>query len=314
MLVNGIDLGSLGAQLEPQDTGMILLLDGDFLIYQAAATVKTLPTAIRRFYTLVMTEMFLTGCKTCRVFITPTGSAKCNRYLYPSVLPYQGQRKNRAELPLKQPLKQHLIRNQVEYADKCIEIICDDWNEADDLLIQHSYELKERGLLSSGDKDLRLTPYPWWDAEMGRIEPTLDPEFGYLYWDPDANMPCKGRGRKFFWAQMLMGDQADNVRGILKYQGKPCGPATAYRLLHEVQTEEEAANLVVSAYAEINQDVLAEAQMLWLRRTQDDCAYKYLMEVLTAEPLIEWVKQLHQYHQAHIKYVQEQSEYGEADL
>jgi hypothetical protein len=313
VILNGIDLSSLAPQLEAPagGAGKTLLLDADFIVYQSAATVKTLPTAIRRFYTLVMTEMFLTGCTSCRAYITPTGSAKCNRYFYPTVLKYQDQRHNRVELPLRQPLKTHLIQNQVEYADKGIEVMCSDWFEADDLLIQDSYALGDSGLLSSPDKDLRLTPYPWWDAKIGRAEGTLEKPYGYLYWDPDEASPLKGRGTAFFWAQMLMGDQADNVKGITKLDGKLCGPRGAFDFLIDITDETEAANAVVSAYARNGQDVLAEAQMLWLRRTQDDCAYKYLMEVLTAEPLIEWVKQLHRYHQEHIKYVQEISEYGE---
>lgn len=308
-LLNGIDLDSLAAQMEPAQSGKVLLLDADFIVYQAAATVKTLPTAIRRFYTLVMTEMFLTGCKTCKAFITPTGSAKCQRYLYPSALPYQGQRKNRQELPLRQPLKTHLIQNQMEYPD--IEIVCDDWFEADDMLIQYSYDLKESGLLSSQDKDLRLTPYPWWDAKMGRAEGTLDTHYGYLYWDPDEATPLKGRGTAFFWAQMLMGDPADNVKGITKLDGKACGPRGAYEFLKDFKTEPEAANAVVAAYARSNQNVLAEAEMMWLRRSADDSAHLYLMEVLTDDALIQWVQQLHEYHTQHIKWIQEQADYAD---
>lgn len=307
MILNGIDLDNLTPQLEAPagGTGKTLLLDGDFLIYQAAATVKTLPTAIRRFYTMVMAEMFLTGCSECRVFITPTGSAKCNRYFYPTVLKYQGQRQNRVELPLKQPLKAHLIQNQMEYSDKQIEIVCSDWFEADDLLIQDSYALGDSGLLSSGDKDLRLTPYPWWDAQIGRAEGTLEKPYGYIYWDPDEASPLKGRGTKFFFAQMLMGDQADNVKGITKLDGKLCGPRGAFDFLINITDETEAANAVVSAYARNGQDVLAEAECLWLRRTEQDSAYVYLKEVVTEPALIGWLDELHSYHTELIEWIKQ---------
>lgn len=307
------------ADIKPQfevtaNADKVLLLDADFLIYKAAATVKTLPTAIRRFYTLVLEQMFLTETKECRVFITPSNCAKCNRYFYPSVKVYQDQRKARAELPLKGPLKQALLNNPSAYADHGISIAASDWFEADDLMIIHAHELKEAGIVSSGDKDLRLTPGPWWDNEHGRLV-TIPDRFGYLYWDEDApsNARCKGHGTKFFWAQMLMGDSADNVKGILTLNDKLCGPAAAFQFLDSIQTESESANAVCRAYAAINQDVLAEAEMMWLRRTEDDSAYAYLMEVVTDDAILGWLMQLHDYHVKHLEWVQEQSENGECE-
>ena len=283
----------------------VLLLDADFLIYRAAATVKTLPTAIRRFYTMVLTEMFMTGTKTCRIFITPSDCAKCNRYHYPTVKRYQDQRKAKPELPLKGPLKDHLLANPQEYLEQGISVAASSWFEADDLIIIHAHELKELGIVSSGDKDMRLTPYPWWNAEMGRVE-ELEDGFGHIYWDADKKK-LLGHGRKFFWAQMLMGDAADNVKGISKYDGSLCGPAKAYALLKDVSNETEAANMVCKAYARANQNVLAEAECLWLRRYEDDSAYAYFMEVVTDEAILGWLMQLHEYHLAHLKWVEEQS-------
>lgn len=300
-------------EIEEQLNGdKVLLLDADFLIYQAAATVKTLPTAVRRFYKLVLEYMFLTGTKECRLFITPTNCAKCNRYFYPTVKVYQDQRKQRQELPLKGPLKGWLLANPSEHEEQGITIAASDWFEADDLMIIHAHELGERGIVCSGDKDLRLTPGPWWDNELCRVN-TIPDRFGYLYWDHDApsNARCKGRGTKFFWAQMLMGDSADNVKGINSFNGKLCGPAGAFQALSNIDNESEAANTVCRAYAAIGQDVLAEAEMVWLRRSEDDSAYAYLMEVVTDEAILGWLMQLHEYHLAHIKWVMEQSENGE---
>lgn len=306
-------LSNLPPQFESENNGdKVLLLDADFLIYQAAATVKTLPTAIRRFYKLVLEQMFLTGTKRCRIFITPSNCAKCNRYFYPTVKVYQDQRKARQELPLKAPLKHHLLSNPSQYEEQGITVAASSWFEADDLMIIHAHELGDMGIVSSGDKDLRLTPGPWWDNEIGRLD-VINDRYGYLYWDGDAPSAarCKGRGTAFFWAQMLMGDSADNVKGILKYEGKLCGAAKAFEVLKDVPTESAAANLVCRAYAAINQNVLAEAEMVWLRRSEDDSAYAYLMEVVTDEAILEWLMQLHEYHQKHLDWVREQSENGE---
>ncbi|UNA01104.1 putative DNA exonuclease [Erwinia phage Micant] len=307
-------LADVQPQFESNANGdKVLLLDADFLIYRAAATVKTLPTAIRRFYQMVLTQMFLTGTKECRIFITPSNCAKCNRYFYPTIKVYQDQRKaNKVELPLKAPLKQHLLTNPAEYIEQGIAVAASDWFEADDLMIIHAYELKESGIISSGDKDLRLTPYPWWDNERGQLV-TIPDKFGHLYWDADApsNARCKGHGTKFFWAQMLMGDTADNVKGIEKFDGQLCGPAKAFQLLDPIKNESDAANFVCRAYARRNQNVLAEAEMMWLRRTEDDSAYAYLMEVVTDDAILGWLMQLHEFHTTHLEWVQEQATNGD---
>lgn len=305
-------LADIPAQFALENNDKVLLLDADFLVYQAAATVKTLPTAIKRFYTLVLEHMFLTGCSKCRIYITPSNCAKCNRYFYPTVKVYQDQRQKRQELPLKAPLKQHLLNNPDEYAAQGINVGASDWFEADDLMIIHAHELGANGIVCSGDKDLRLTPGPWWDNERGKLDIIPD-RYGHLYWDGDApsNARCKGRGTKFFWAQMLMGDSADNVKGITLFDGKLCGAAKAYELLKSIDNETDAANFVCQAYARNNQNVLAEAEMLWLRRTEDDSAYSYLMEVVTDEAILEWLMQLHEYHIKHLEWVQEQSLNGD---
>ena len=75
---------------------------------------------------------------------------------------------------------------------------------------------------------------------------------------------------------MLMGDTADNVKGILKYNGKLCGELTALEILRNVETEDTAANLVLDAYRAINQNPVPEAEALWLLRSTDDSASGYI--------------------------------------
>lgn len=85
-----------------------------------------------------------------------------------------------------------------------------------------------------------------------------------------------GKGTKFYWAQMLMGDAADNVQGILKLNGKLCGEAGAYLALDCIRDEHECANLVIDGYRAIGQNVIAEAEAMWLIRNREDSAYRYI--------------------------------------
>ena len=147
MIINGVDLSQLPEQLAPQNSGKILLYDADFCVYKAAATVKRLDTAIRRFYQLLLEDMFLVGCSEAVAYLTPTGCAKCLRWHLPTAKPYQGQRANRQELPLKAPLKRHLIDNPDQYSEQGIQVVSSDFFEADDLFVMDSYAFGERGIL-----------------------------------------------------------------------------------------------------------------------------------------------------------------------
>lgn len=295
MNIGGINLDELGAQLAPPaPSDVILLLDSDQHIYKAASTVKRLDTAIRRFYQLVLEDKFYTNSKEVRAYITPSDNFKCGRFLLPTVKPYQGQRATREEIPLKAPLKAHLIANPHEYAAQGIEIIFDYQAEADDLIIADSIAFGERGLVSSFDKDMNLCRGPKWNPELGTVD-TIDDAYGWIDYDKSRGKVI-GHGTSFYWAQMLMGDSADFVAGLTKYKGKNIGPAGAYEFLKGCPTEKEAANKVVAAYAEINQNFLAEAECLWLRRSSDDSAFKYIHPLLEGD-LQKWCESLHAYNE-----------------
>lgn len=306
--VRGIDLSALSEQLvTPPPSDKILLIDADFLIYKAAATVKRLDTAIRRFYQLILEEMFYSNTKTCLAYVTPTGCAKCGRYLLPTVRPYQAQRTARPELPLKQPLKRHLLSNPNEYSQHGIEVLGSYEYEADDLIVMDSYRFKERCIISSGDKDLRLSPYARLEMPAGTILPAVADSFGYIAWDETHSFPIVGQGAKFFFAQLLAGDAADNIKGILTLNGKLCGATKAFEVINPIASAEEAAERVVGAYAAIGQDVLAEAEALWLRRHEQDSAYEYLMSLVTTPEYRSWLTQLRDYHEQYRNYILEQS-------
>ena len=297
----------LSAQLEtPPVTDKVLLLDGDFGVYAAAATCKRLDTAIRRFYTWVLEQCFYANVKECLVYLTPSDCAKCGRYLLPTVRPYQAQRTTRPELPLKQPLKRHLLSNPNEYSQHGIEVLGSYEYEADDLIVIDSYRFKERCIISSGDKDLRLSPYARLEMPAGAILPAVPDSFGYIAWDDSHSVPIVGQGTKFFFAQMLAGDSADNVKGIHTLNGKSCGAVTAFQVINPIASAEEAAELVVGAYAAIGQDVLAEAEALWLRRHEQDSAYEYLMSLVTTPEYRSWLTQLRDYHKQYRTYILEQ--------
>lgn len=295
--VLGIDLN---AEVEPlfESTvpGTVLLSDGDGPAYRAAATAKTLPTAYRRFIQEILAEQFVTKTATAEVYLTASTAKKADRELYPTFKPYQGNRNGKKKPALLEPLRQYLA-NDPEGLPEGMEVQMEHYWEADDRLIMRAHILGEHAVMRSDDKDLRLTPGPYYENSTASIDRISD-RFGWIAEDftPSGSLKIKGHGTAFFFAQLLHGDMADNVRGIDRLHGKLCGPVATLKYLSSVDSEDEAANRILWEYAKIGQDVLAEAQMLWLRRDEQDCAYRYLMELNLDQDLKVWLTKLNDYH------------------
>jgi len=68
-------------------------------------------------------------------------------------------------------------------------------------------------VIVSKDKDLRMVPGLHWDFDTETI--ITAPKFGKIWIDDSkSSKTLKGWGTKFFWAQLLMGDVADNIKGL----------------------------------------------------------------------------------------------------
>jgi hypothetical protein len=302
MVWRGRDLSGLPAQFDPKPPGSrTLILDGDGPCYRACTTAKTLPTALRRFVQIVLEIQYLTNCSDVRIHLTAKGSKKANRKLYPSHWVYQDKRGSSPKPPLLEPLRQAVYDSlQRETGELPPEWWCELHNywEADDGIIMDAVRLMDDGVVWSEDKDMRLTPGPYFEVKTGCTD-YLDNRFGWIGEDhtPAGKLKVVGHGTKFFWAQMLMGDSADRVRGLTKLDGKLIAERGTLDFLQGVQCEHEAANAVLAAYGRAGQNPLAEAEMMWLRRGQEDSAYRYLTELDLVPNLRQWVDDLHGYHQ-----------------
>ena len=293
----GVDLeADAPALFENAVPGTVLLLDADGACYRAAATVKTLETAYRRFIQEVLTDKFLTRAAAVVAHITLSGGRKANRDLYPTALPYQANRNGKSKPPLLEPLRA-LLESGREPLPDGVELVAHRYWEADDGIVMQSYQQRQHGIVKSDDKDLRMVQYPYYEASTGKID-IIENRFGWIkdaYTD-GLKLKVQGHGTKFFWAQMLMGDRADNIRGLERLQGQRVAEAGALKFLENIDDENEAANRVLWEYARSGQNALAEAEVLWLRRDEQDSAYRYLMELELDAPLRKWLGELHDYH------------------
>lgn len=280
----GVDaLAELNTIKSPKTSGRVLLYDGDGACYDPQIIgVAKLETAVRRFESNILEQMYRANCSSARVHLTPEGCHKNGRKLLKTVKPYQEQRANKAKPLLLEQLRSRAPELFKDHPD--IKVFSHYDVEADDALMMDSY-LFGNACLISADKDLTISPFEQYDVDEGvfLILPEGD-NFGYIkrkeWLTPSGTPKSKvvGKGTKFFWAQMIMGDPADNVKGLIHLDRKPCGPATALVHIGCIDNEDECANYVINQYRAIDQNVVAEAEAMWLLRHRQDSGLNYLLE------------------------------------
>ena len=275
--IQGIDTSALADQFQSAVPGRTLIIDGDGPCYVAAATAKRLDTALRNFQQKILTRMFLTGASDCRIHLTARDSDKHGRFRVKAGKPYQGNRKSKAKPPLLEPLRELVADNSTWLDD--YSVLLHRELEADDGMIQDAYRLGENGVICSEDKDLRMTPYPYYEIDLGQVQPSQPVGWVSIKHTPSGTPKLTGQGPLFFWAQMLMGDTADNVQGVARYNGKLCGAVGAFDVLKDVTCINDAANTVLDAYREINKNAIAEGWLLWLTRWHKDNVIQYMREL-----------------------------------
>lgn len=205
------------------------------------------------------------GCDDYYVFIQGSGNFR-NNYNSPYV-DYKGQRTAK---PIMHPdCFDYVVR---KFGDRCI---VSDGVETDDLIVIKSWESYNQAL---SVRDKNAAPYliAYCDKDIpanGRGWMLNYNKMEGIYWNDSLS-----QARQFF-VQVLIGDGADNIPGILtlsddiktKYgiKVKGCGPASAAKILNECKTEKEMAARVVEAY----QSTWPED---WKERLRDNCFFLYL--------------------------------------
>lgn len=109
------------------------------------------------------------------------------------------------------------------------------------------------------DKDLRSIPgyhYGWELGNQPAFGPMLIDQLGFITLSANRKKVVGGGGL-FFYYQVLTGDPVDTIPGLPKM-----GPVTAFELLHDALTLEDAEKRVVAAYSKVYGEEQAEARML----------------------------------------------------
>lgn len=222
MIVNGIDLAGLMEEVKPTwqyppvEKHRVAHIDADFLAYMVSYEKPDDPKTIddmQHGAEIVVDHLKkLAGAEQVHMHLTPALSNKGGRYEQALLRPYQGNRADKEK-----PRYLHIMRAWLsEKWPGTQHTDC----EADDGMSSMQYAAiargdRDRSIIVTKDKDLSMVPGLHVNWDTGEI--TDVDGFGSVYLDKGQ---LKGWGTKFFWAQMLIGDKADNTQGLPLLSGR----------------------------------------------------------------------------------------------
>jgi 5'-3' exonuclease len=134
--------------------------------------------------------------------------------------------------------------------------------EADDAL---GIAASNDSIIISKDKDLLQVPGQHFNIMKNKlITASKDGELE-LWRDKAGKARLTGHGFKWFCAQMLLGDDVDNIKGIHRV-----GAVRAHKLLEKSKTNKESWEIVKKVYKDKKraEDLLLNAQLLWILREE----------------------------------------------
>lgn len=295
-------IGEAAAEHNPVERKMVknrvLQLDADFLCYVSDPEQNSAQSDFKAVLRNIEFKRKRAGAEHVNACLTL--GAKSGREEMAKVKPYQENRDG--ENPRRERAKE-LRTMLVNHGNTETMTICHDLSlEADDLLLQLQKERiaffgRTSSVTESGDKDLWMGEGDFIDPKTGRLECIVG--YGFTEYRDVGNKEPKltGRGRSWFWHQMVMGDSVDNIPGLERLSNitadritplksrKPrkvgsiaCGEAKAVLLLKDVLSDREAANLVWRAYQDYytfdaEERFVEQAYLLWMQRTDNpwDC-------------------------------------------
>lgn len=327
MIIGGVNVDELEAgipetMLPTVVAGRVLQLDGDCLAYECGYNDEApFNQCTANFKAALASRMAMAGADHCIIHLT--GGDKGGRFDIALVKEYQANRKDKAK-PIHLAGLKAWCEEQYPIKDGAlVQCINHTKQEADDGMAQGQFKAimngtPELSIIHSMDKDLGMCSglhMDWYTY----IHETVD-GFGEIYLDESgSSKKIKGKGTSFFWAQLLMGDTADNIPGLPKLgmpvldevdplkkprkddaNPKLCGAVMAWKILKDVKDDLTAFTTVVRAYQSYygagafeftdwrgrkykltnGHMLLEQARLLWMRRVVDECPSVFFNQVV----------------------------------
>ena len=240
--------------------GRVLHVDGDYCAYYCAGSDDTdAGTARRNLIDRLTRAKRAAGATKVIVHLSDGACTKGERYLIATAKPYQGQR----NVSRKPDNWAHLREYMEGYEGAVFERKLWLNREADDGMAYVCNAAAEKfGVMHAvhtADKDMRM--FAGLHIVWKTFQQVLVPLGAF---EVKGGDDCT-YGHKWFWLQMLQGDNADNIPGIPRV-----GEETAEKALRGVTSNLDAMRVVVGMYESKFGDTWADAfveqaALLWMR-------------------------------------------------
>lgn len=216
---------------------MLALIDGDIVSYRCAASAENDEewVAIARAVECIDNIVLSTGATDIEVWLSDGRENTFRKQMYPE---YKANRT--------QPSPQHLQAVKKFLSDKYGATIAVG-EEADDALGYRQVESEGDSVICSIDKDLLQIPGEHFNFVK------LEHQYVDYTW-----------GVRHFYKQLLIGDTADNIKGIYGI-----GKAKAAKLLDPLSDEVDMFDAVRRLYND-DERLLLNGRLLWIRRKRNE--------------------------------------------
>lgn len=249
--------------VEDKDTGfdyeLTSIKDARKLESEIVTRIDRMPTefAANRLEEVIEGIKKGTKCKDIKLFLT--GNDNFREEVAVSY-PYKGNRK------AAKPLHYNFLRSLM-VAEYGAEVI--DGQEADDAL---GIAQTKDTIIATIDKDLLMVPGKHYNINTGTKIMSKDPG-GIKILVGEAQPKLVGIGFKWFCAQMLTGDAADNIRGIPRI-----GAMTAYKILKDIKHPVDMWEEIEHQYQkrDMIHRIEENALLLWIRREEGQHPFEYI--------------------------------------
>lgn len=259
---------SFAGQMQDKETGELIILPFHMVIDNIEVKVKDM---MSKLDTIIEPFMFLSGEDNFRIDIAKRRGYKENR--------------DKTKRPF------HLENSRAFIAGR-FNTYTSRGCEADDLLCiaqmeamdsNHDTPETSRTVIVSRDKDLRQCKgwhYGWemgnqpefklqWVDEIGTLTPTYSSKVLKNGEPSKALDKLSGTGMKWFYAQLLIGDTADNIPGL-----KGAGKKKAYDLLNTLDDPLKMFEVCKECYHQVypdtwREELLEQAELVWMIRERN---------------------------------------------
>ena len=198
----------------PMVPGRVLHADADIFSYKACDTEYSYAENVQKLKGLITAWRILAGAEFIVLHLTM--GHKGGREEIATVQKYQANRTKPDQEKVDRVRELRLW--MAEYSNNNVTAAPQYEQEADDSMCQAMYRSIENGnddVLFSSDKDLWMVPGKHLNKDTLEIE-EFPLGYGWTNFENDKHgkKVLRGKGTSWFWHQMLMGDQADNIPGL----------------------------------------------------------------------------------------------------